>query len=93
MPGRATTSIETVYGENRAIEAAQRAVSSPLLEDMCGNECTDESCDIATGCISRNVDDGVSCNGGVGECQSGACVALPWTDRVLPGHSAAPARR
>jgi len=54
-----------------------RCAYGPIVCPDDGNECTAESCEIATGCISREVDDGVSCNGGVGECQSGACVALP----------------
>jgi hypothetical protein len=47
-----------------------------------GNECTAESCDVGSGCISGDVDDGVSCNGGAGECQSGVCVVLPSPTRT-----------
>ena len=52
---------------------------------MCddGNECTAQVCTTGTGCSNPSVMDGVSCMGGSGTCQSGACTTSnPTTFRL-----------
>ena len=40
-------------------------------DDM--NECTADSCDVFEGCFSEPVEDGISCNEGMGVCTAGEC--------------------
>jgi len=55
-------------------------VNNPVVCQDDGNECTIEACDPVSGCVSSNVNDGVSCNGGAGSCQGGTCIAFECID-------------
>lgn len=50
-------------------------VSSDVVCVDDGNECTAESCDPASGCVSSNVPDLTSCNNGAELCLNGVCAS------------------
>lgn len=67
-----------------------RCAHGPITCADDGNDCTAERCEPETGCASHP-EDGISCDGGNGECHLGDCIPLPPTPTPTPGVDLVPA--